>query len=35
MEAMTVDLLTPDTVARQLSMSLSWVYTHKHQIGYV
>ena len=35
MEATAVNLLTPEAVARQLSMSLSWVYTHKHQIGYV
>lgn len=28
-------LITPEEVAIILSMSLSWVYTHKHKIGYV
>ncbi|RTR01979.1 helix-turn-helix domain-containing protein [Halomonas nitroreducens] len=27
-------LLTPEEVAQQLAMSLSWVYANKHRIGY-
>ncbi|MDT8895436.1 helix-turn-helix domain-containing protein [Halomonas sp. I1] len=27
-------LLTPEDVAQQLAMSLSWVYANKHRIGY-
>lgn len=28
-------LLRPEQVARQLGMSLSWVYGHKHEIGFI
>lgn len=28
-------LLTPEDVAQRLAMSLSWVYAHKHEIGFV
>ena len=28
-------LMTPEQVASELSMSLSWVYGNKHRIGYV
>lgn len=27
-------LLTPEAVAQQLAMSVSWVYANKHRIGY-
>ncbi len=29
------DLLKPEQVANRLGMSLSWVYGHKHEIGFV
>lgn len=28
-------LLRPEQVARQLGMSLSWIYGHKHEIGFI
>lgn len=32
---MAYDLLRPEEVAKQLGMSLSWVYGNKHTIGFV
>ena len=32
---MADELLRPDQVARRLGMSPSWVYGHKHRIGFV
>ncbi len=32
---LTMGLLTPEEVAKELAMSLSWVYANKHRIGFV